>query len=158
MAQLDRNVDPTLEPVDLPRVLESEVARAADLAPSLRVDVRADELPPLPLDANSIAEALANLLDNARRHARRTIVAELRRYSREAVIYIRDDGPGVAAQDAEQIFERFVSLDTQGGSGLGLPIARAIARLHGGELSYEDEAFVLRLPLCSIQRSTGSEA
>ncbi len=157
VAQLDRNVVPTLERVDLPTVLESEAARAADLAPSLRVEVRADELPPLPLDADSIAEALANLLDNARRHAQRTIIAELHRCPHEAVIYIRDDGPGVTAQDAEQIFERFVSLDTQGGSGLGLPIARAIVRLHGGELSYEDGSFVLRLPLRSTRDLRVSE-
>ncbi len=45
----------------------------------------------------------------------------------------------------ERAFERFVSLDGEGGSGLGLPIARGLAQAHGGD-AYYDGAFVVRLP------------
>ena len=49
--------------------------------------------------------------------------------------------------ERELIFERFASLDDKGGSGLGLPIARGVARAHGGDLVYTGSAFVLTLPL-----------
>jgi signal transduction histidine kinase len=56
-----------------------------------------------------------------------------------AVVDVMDDGPGVAEQDRERIFERLVRLDAArsadaGGSGLGLAIARGTARAHGGDL------------------------
>jgi signal transduction histidine kinase len=47
----------------------------------------------------------------------------------------------------ERVFEPFVSLDGKGGFGLGLSLARALARAHSGEVSYEDDAFVVRLPI-----------
>jgi signal transduction histidine kinase len=59
------------------------------------------------------------------------------------VIDVGDNGPGVAAADRERIFDRFVRLDPSrqatAGTGLGLPIARALVRWQGGELSYVDE-------------------
>jgi signal transduction histidine kinase len=62
-------------------------------------------------------------------------------------------GIGRLADDVvERAFERFVSLDRRGGSGLGLPIARSLARSHGGELTYEDGAFLVRLALGSEPR------
>ena len=59
---------------------------------------------------------------------------------------VSDDGPGVPEDARERVFDRFVSLDSRGGSGLGLPIARALARAMRGELGYED-GFVLTLPV-----------
>jgi signal transduction histidine kinase len=59
---------------------------------------------------------------------------------------ITDDGPGLPPDMVEAVFDRFVSIDGKGGSGLGLPIARTLARAHGGELSYESKAFVVRIP------------
>jgi len=63
-----------------------------------------------------------------------------------------DDGPGVPQEQREQVFERFASLDGQGGSGLDLPIARALARAMGGDLVYEAD-FVIRLPVGSPNQS-----
>jgi signal transduction histidine kinase len=64
-----------------------------------------------------------------------------------AVVRVKDDGPGVPREDTERIFDRFASLDGKGGSGLGLPIARGVARIHGGGLVYAQGAFVLRVPI-----------
>ena len=53
------------------------------------------------------------------------------------MIVVEDSGPGISADDRSRIFERFVRLDgarATGGVGLGLSIARMVARLHGGEL------------------------
>jgi signal transduction histidine kinase len=55
-------------------------------------------------------------------------------------IVINDDGPGIPAEDIERVFDPFTRLETSrsretGGIGLGLPIARAILRAHGGDVS-----------------------
>jgi light-regulated signal transduction histidine kinase (bacteriophytochrome) len=80
---------------------------------------------------------------------------------------VEDDGPGVAATERERIFEGFVRLEpVRGpGAGLGLPIARRVAREHGGDLTYADGGggarFVLRLPAAArapIPTSTSTRA
>jgi signal transduction histidine kinase len=93
----------------------------------------------LATDPHLLQRAVSNLLDNAVRHAPRggRIEIELRREGDEAHIAVSDSGPGVPEPERERIFDRFVQLDparSQGGAGLGLPIARMIARLLGGDL------------------------
>jgi signal transduction histidine kinase len=74
-----------------------------------------------------------------------------------ARVRVADSGPGVPAEDRERIFDRLVRLDDarshdsreggRGGAGLGLAIARGIARAHGGELRCDrDSVFELTLP------------
>ncbi|WLW52167.1 sensor histidine kinase [Streptomyces sp. YU58] len=104
-----------------------------------------------------VVRVLANLLDNARRHARSAVVLTVRREGEWAVAGVADDGDGVPAGDRERIFERFVRLDEarardDGGAGLGLAIARDVAVRHGGTLTVRDAPaggalFELRLPL-----------
>ena len=81
----------------------------------------------------------ANLLDNASRAAEGSVLVTIATSGDSAVIRVTDDGPGIVPADAERIFDRFVRLDSSrsrhtGGAGLGLPIARGLARAHGGEL------------------------
>ncbi|MEU7404136.1 ATP-binding protein [Streptomyces sp. NPDC044948] len=103
-----------------------------------------------------LGRVLANLLDNAQRHARSAVEVAVRRDGDAAVVAVADDGEGVPAADRERIFERFVRLDAarsrdDGGAGLGLAIARDVAVRHGGTLTVRDAPaggalFELRLP------------
>lgn len=149
IARLDQQQPPTRQPTDLGSLVCQETERAADLAPSLEIAL--DTEPPaealsVPLEADSIREALANLLDNARRHAASRIAVTMTADDGGVRVSIRDDGPGLDPDRVDAAFEPFTSLDGDGGSGLGLPIARRIARAHGGDLSWDGTAFVLWLP------------
>ena len=106
-------------------------------------------------DGGELERAVANLVDNAVRHAARTVTLTLAEQGGLAVLGVTDDGPGVPPADHERVFERFTRLDDArtgaGGAGLGLAIAREIARRHGGDVSidagYEPGArFVLTVP------------
>lgn len=113
-------------------------------------------------DPDHLARMLRNLGENAARHARRRVVMSLHATSTSAVITVTDDGPGVPVTDRARVFERFVRLDESrardgGGSGLGLPIARQIARAHGGDLTLGDGndcTFTVTVPLAPTP-STG---
>lgn len=108
-------------------------------------------------DPRLIERALSNLIENAIKHSRdgEGIVLRLEKGKNRIQMGVLDSGPGIPVADRERIFDRFVRLDParhgQGG-GLGLPIARMIARLHGGELRVTSApaagaAFWLDLPL-----------
>ncbi len=110
------------------------------LSPGLTV-VRAGDPGPVPMrvDPGRIAQILADLGDNARRHTPPggTITVGLD----DAAVTVTDTGPGVPPDERERIFERLVRLDDardreSGGAGLGLAIARGLARAHGGDLIY----------------------
>jgi signal transduction histidine kinase len=93
------------------------------------------------LDPTRVAQILSNLLDNARRYTPPggQISVDIRRADSSAEVTVTDTGIGVRGEDAERIFDRLVRLDSargrdHGGAGLGLPIARALADAHGGQL------------------------
>lgn len=148
VARLDQGKPPERRPTDLVALCEAEVDRARDLAPHLEVELEVadDAREPVPVDPEEIDEVLANLLDNARRHAEERVEVTVERANGEVVVSVRDDGPGVLAGSEELVFERFATLDGRGGSGLGLAIARGVAWAHGGDVTYEDRAFVMRVP------------
>jgi signal transduction histidine kinase len=108
-------------------------------------------------DAGQLARAVANLSDNATRHAASSVTLTVGERDDRAVVTVGDDGPGIPADERERVFERFARLDEArqrdaGGAGLGLAIAREIARRHGGTLTVADSerpgaVFVLTLPL-----------
>jgi signal transduction histidine kinase len=111
---------------------------------------RAEKAPVLGRPAE-IRRALLNLLDNALRHTPRGGSVEVTVSSSAGLVRIavRDSGPGLAPEDLERVFERFYSSAGEQGTGLGLPIARAIARAHGGELRASSPGgalFELELP------------
>ena len=134
-------------PVDVVPLCAAEVERLTLLSPDLEVRLVIEQAPtgPVQLDAAATQEILSNLGDNARRHAAARIQLVVDAGDECVSLRMVDDGPGVPAELREEVFERFVSLDGRGGSGLGLSIARGLARAMDGDLRYED-GFLLELP------------
>ena len=103
-------------------------------------------------DADGLDRMLVNLIDNAVRYARGRVSVTVRSGGGQVLLAVADDGPGIAAQDAERVFGRFTRLDdarsrepdSEDGSGLGLAIVRATAAAHGGKAWLEDAAPGLR--------------
>ena len=152
IARLDQGEEFPAGPVDVVALSASAAAEAAGRAPGLEVDV---DTPTngsvvIRVSADALHEAVANLLDNARRHARSRIGVAVTADARSVTITVDDDGGGVPPGFEEQVFERFFSADTGGGSGLGLPIARGLVRSQGGDLRYAGGdghgRFVIELP------------
>ncbi len=95
----------------------------------------------LVMDARPMAlkRAMANLLDNARKYGNGTVIARLQDQGGQVVILVLDDGPGIPADQFERVFAPFFRLEASrnretGGTGLGLSVARAAARAHGGDI------------------------
>ena len=96
-------------------------------------------------DAGDATRALLNLVDNAVRHARTAVVLDAVAVGHRVEVTVTDVGHGVPPADRERVFERFTRLDEardrdSGGSGLGLPITRALVRRWGGDVRIEDAA------------------
>ncbi len=123
------------EAINLVSLLE-EVAGAARRAGS-SVELEVPSEITLKLRVNSIRRAITNLVDNARRHARRVVLSAAPFGSRSVQVVVDDDGPGIPQERRESVFRPFES-DAAGGTGLGLTIARDIIRAHGGEIMLED--------------------
>ena len=131
-----------LEEVDLAQLL----GEARDLFTTLAEDggvVLELEAPNRRLvraDRSRVQRIVANLLDNALKYTPPggRVVMSLRDEGRWVVVDVADTGIGVSAEDLPKIFERFYRVDgsrTGHGSGLGLSLARAFARAHGGDLT-----------------------
>ncbi|MBE3010749.1 HAMP domain-containing histidine kinase [Microbispora sp. NEAU-D428] len=126
------------EELDLAQVVAEEAVRKR---PRPDVHVYLDLTPDLLLDgsADQLRRLVANLVDNAVRHASTSVHVTLTSPGDHAVLDVVDDGPGIPPEHHTIVFDRFTRLDhartrDTGGSGLGLPIARDIARAHGGTL------------------------
>jgi signal transduction histidine kinase len=126
------------EDVDLDDILLDEAERLRRQM-GVAVDIRASPAVRVTGDRHHLIRALRNLTENAVRHAHKQIRLELVTSPETVDIHVADDGPGISGEDRERVFERFVRLDLSrersgGGAGLGLAIARDIARAHGGDL------------------------
>lgn len=151
LARIDAGIELRREPVELLTLAETEAERVRLRAPDRAIEVTGSPVT-VPADPLRIAQVLANLLDNAQRYGTVTV-----QVGPGAAVLVSDDGPGVAPADRERIFDRLVRLDEartahDGGAGLGLAIARGIARAHGGDLRCADNpagrgaTFTLTLP------------
>jgi signal transduction histidine kinase len=144
------------EDLDLDDVLYAERDRIAAQRPDLEIRTHVTPVR-VSGDPHHMQRAARNLVDNAVRHARRTITLSLARNGESAELTIADDGPGIPAAARERVFDRFVRLDedrarTAGGTGLGLPIARDIVIAHGGTITLDDApaggtAATIRIPV-----------
>ncbi len=134
-------------PCDL-RALTERSARAIESLARQRGQRVVLDLPKRPVsatvDAERLERALLNLLTNAHKYGRDggTIHLSLARSPRELVFTVADDGPGIPETDHTRLFERFYrpkreTTRRSQGSGLGLPIAKAMVELHGGRIWVE---------------------
>jgi signal transduction histidine kinase len=108
-------------------------------------------LPPLLAEAGALEAILTTLIENSRQAGARHLAINASRAEDEVEIRLADDGPGIPAADRERVFDPFfTSKRASGGTGLGLPIARALAENGRGELELGDSAtgavFILTLP------------
>ncbi|KAA8969840.1 HAMP domain-containing sensor histidine kinase [Mycobacterium sp.] len=163
LTRIDAGVTLDVAETDLAALADAECERAAMLSPDLTVIRTGEPAMTVRADPNRIAQILSNLVDNARRHTPPAgrIVIDVGRTDHDqsadrATVTVTDSGPGIPETERERIFDRLVRLDAardadHGGAGLGLSIARALARAHDGDLvclPHRDGAcFQLTLPL-----------
>lgn len=111
-------------------------------------------LPRLAVEAGALEAILTTLAENARQAEARNLSISASIADDEVVIRLADDGPGIPPADRERVFDPFfTSKREHGGTGLGLPIARALAENSSGQLELADNAagavFILTLPAAS---------
>ena len=127
-------------------------------------------LPPLLTDSQRVQQILVNLLSNAVKFTGpEGVRLEFQRSAGEGEtewveVSVIDTGPGISSEDLVKIFEEFEQVaGTKGGTGLGLPISRRLARLIGGDLSVRSApgrgtAFILRLPQAMSPSASATES
>jgi len=159
LARLDQGRPLAREPVDLAAAVRDLAGDSVVVDPGHPVDVDASSPVEVIGDEVRLRQVVSNLLGNARRHTpggTRVTVA-VARVGEEAVLTVRDEGPGLAPEHAARVFERFYRSDASrvrasGGTGLGLAIVAAIAEAHGGSASVASRpgagaTFTVRLPV-----------
>jgi signal transduction histidine kinase len=149
----------SLSRVDVSEVVDSVAELYEPLAEEKGFVFHVDCEPGLAIEGRRelIGQTLANLLDNALKYGAqadparaREISVGARRVGEEVVIEVADRGPGVAPEDRERVFDRFVRLESarsRPGSGLGLSLVAAAARLHGGAVKLDDNGPGLKVRL-----------
>jgi signal transduction histidine kinase len=132
----------------------------------LRLVIEVDEGGQLRANRQLVGQAVANLVDNAIKYSAKpakgkapaagaTIGIGLRDRGAAVEIAVGDHGPGIAPEDRERVLKRFVRLEksrTEPGTGLGLSLVQAVARLHGGAVELEDNAPGLRVVMTLPKR------
>ena len=142
-----------------------EAGVAADLAASLRrsVDLQGEsgleitldlpaDLPSVAVPEMTLETVMATLLENSRQAGARRVAISARRSEGQVLIAVQDDGPGVAEADRDRLFEPFfTSRRADGGTGLGLPIARSLLAASQGAIRWTASGagarFEVRAPL-----------
>ena len=139
LARLDQGRPLEREPVDLTRLTAAAVDDLRVTSPDRPVTYESNGAVIVEGDEHRLRQVVANLLENARTHTPPTTPVEVRvgQTDSDAVIEVRDHGPGMAPEEAARVFERFWRADPSraresGGAGLGLAIVAAITNAHGG--------------------------
>lgn len=156
----EQPIDHRAIPVDLDDLVLDEASRVA-LGTSVVIDTTAVSAGQVWGDGELLRRAVRNLLENAVRHGRTRVSVRLVEQKATVTLEVDDDGPGIAAEERERIFERFTRLDTSrarasGGSGLGLAIVAEIVSRHDGAIEVSQAAlggarFTLTLPASTAE-------
>lgn len=159
VAQIDAGgMELALQPTDIGRIVKEA---AEDFAPRFKevqqtLACSASEGVVLEVDENALRMVIDNLLENAQKYSEAGAKTKIEIHEHTASVEISVTDQGVGVDAPEQLFQKFSrvpnKLSTEvGGTGLGLYWAQSIARLHGGDLSYENNPpqgsrFTIRLP------------
>ncbi len=161
IARLEANsLEKSSAPVDCGSLVRDVAEFYAPVAEEqgLALSIDTAPTPPVPANRELISQAVANLIENAMKYAPAceqsiaapSITVTVRAGPEATRIEVADHGPGIPAADRERVFKRFVRLDrsrTAPGTGLGLSLVAAVARLHGGRVELEDNAPGLKVRL-----------
>jgi two-component system OmpR family sensor kinase len=170
LARLDEGRPLELRSVDLVALCAEAVQTASTVGPEWPLTFVATEPIEVMGDATALRQVVDNLLGNVRAHTPPGTAARVAvsREPEEAVVTVADNGPGMSAEEAAHIFERFYRSDpsrsrTHGGAGLGLSIVSAIVQAHGGSVGAEGQAgvgttFTVRLPVAAPAPAAGTSA
>jgi two-component system OmpR family sensor kinase len=169
LARLDEGLPLRHVPVDLSRIAEDVIADARVVDPERQVSVDAPESVVVIGDDDRLRQVVGNLVTNARTHTppETPVHVSVRTEGANALVMVRDEGPGMDDETASHVFERFYRADvsrsrTQGGAGLGLSIVAAVVSALGGSVGVNTapgrgSTFAIRLPLApAISRSGGA--
>lgn len=157
LARADAGQHLEKESVDLRPIVQDVSRQAQALQPARRIELLDGQPAIVRGNADAIKQLLWILIDNAFKHTNSDgrIQLKLLAGSRSATLVVSDDGPGIAKEDLDRIFERFYQADparSGEGTGLGLSIARWIAQEHGGRVFAANNpqggaAFTVELPV-----------
>ncbi|MFI5062647.1 MAG: sensor histidine kinase [Streptosporangiales bacterium] len=159
LAQSDQDRPLDRRPVDLGSIAATAVLAARLIQPGRPVQLQADEPVIVNADSGRLRQVIDNLIGNALQHTPPGSLVTVAVTSRAgyAQLTVADDGPGMTAEQAARVFERFYRTDparsrARGGTGLGLSIAAALAAAHGGTITVDTgpgrgAAFHVWLPL-----------
>ena len=122
--------------VDLAALVEALSAELSEIGPEIHVLASGPIV--VPIRRMAVRRALRNVLENAQRHGRGAWVAVEADDAKVRPV-VDDAGPGIPEADLERVFDPYLRLETSrsretGGTGLGLPIACAVLRAHGGDV------------------------
>jgi two-component system, OmpR family, sensor kinase len=162
LAQFDQDRPLDRHPVDLSSIAARAVLAARLIQPDRPITLCADVPVIVDGDAERLRQVLDNLIGNALQHTPRgsAVSVTVRQQAGRAQLTVADHGPGMTADQASRVFERFYRTDrtrtrARGGSGLGLSIAAALAAAHAGTVTVDTQpgrgaAFRVRLPLSTV--------
>jgi two-component system, OmpR family, sensor kinase len=161
LARLDEGRPLERKPLELVSLVTEAVETASAVGPEWPLTLEAGGPVEVTGDATRLRQVLDNLLANVRAHTPPGTPATVNvsTVDDEAVIEVADRGPGMTAEQAERVFERFYRADSSrsrqhGGTGLGLGIVAAIVSAHGGSVAASPApgggaVFTVRLPVVS---------
>lgn len=155
-----------LKPIDLAALAQDVTDLYQPLAEEKSIELNVSADPPAEIRGQSelMAQAIANLLDNAVKFTpaggRITVTVNLD--NGDVILTIADSGPGIPQTDRQRVLERFVRLEssrTGPGTGLGLSLVAAVVKLHGGALRLEDNDPGLKVEIgCAAFTKTAGDA
>ncbi len=163
----DQKLPMRSEPVRLDVLAQELVERSRRSHPERKLEFHSVDAVCLQGDRERLLQAASNLVENALRYSRGAVRVRVYEKPGWAVLEVEDEGPGIPPEQQEAIFERFVRLDSSrsrstGGTGLGLPIVKALVEAHGGRVQLHStpgkgSRFSFRVPLDGVNPAPQTE-